>query len=162
MPVSEAYAHVVMEGVWHADGKTKSQESLRDPENVEAAIAAEEDAGDGSPDEGGDGESDVGQVGHGEEDGRKSDSGVRGQEARQARHEIVLEKELLVDRPQNVATDVSEIGVVERVECASGARQEYCGDGKSCGNGKNPQRRNEGAKVESKEFRGRALPKNQD
>jgi hypothetical protein len=66
--VSETYAHVVMEGVWYANGEAQSQESLRDPYNVQAAITAEKSAGHGSPDKGSDGESEVGQVRYGEQD----------------------------------------------------------------------------------------------
>jgi hypothetical protein len=50
--VAEAYAHVVVDVVGHGCGECHAEDSVRQGEGVEVAIAKEQQAGDGSPDEG--------------------------------------------------------------------------------------------------------------
>lgn len=52
----------------------------------------------------------------GKQHGRNRDSRVGREQAREPRHEVVLEQELLVDGPHNVTAHMPKIGLVELVE----------------------------------------------
>jgi len=62
VPVSESYAHVVEEDIRDADGEAKAQQSLRESDDIDAAITAEKCAGYGSPDQRRNSERNVGQM----------------------------------------------------------------------------------------------------
>ena len=155
--VSEAYAEVMIDRVGDADGEAEAEESLSEAEGVEVVVAAEEGAGNRSPEQRGGGERKIGQVGQGEQQRGGADRGVlAGEKAREARHEIVVEQELLVEGPENVSGDVFEVAFVERMQGADLFCDEDAGEGeKECG-GENPERAGETAAGEAKVVEGGA------
>ena len=138
--VSQADAEVMMDGVGDADGEAEAEEALGEAEGVEVVVAAEECAGDRSPEQGGGGKWEIGQVRHSEQDSGHGDGGVLAQEkAGQARHEIVVEQELLVEGPEDVSGDVLEVAFVERMQGANLFRDEDADEGEEEGGGENPE-----------------------
>jgi len=139
LPVSQPYTHVVKEGVRDADCKTESQQTLRQTQNKKAAVAAEQRAGDGSPRQCRYGEDEIGQMRDGEQHRGECYGGVAGEHTGKARHKVILQQELLVDRPEDVTTDVCKVCLVKMVEGTGLSRHKNSGDGNGDGGGKNPE-----------------------
>src|ERR1700694_3335665 len=129
-----------MQRVGDADGEAEAEESLGEAEGVEVVVGAEEPARNCSPDERCGGQRKIRQVRRREEDCGQPDCGtlIR-EEARQARHEEVIQKELLVERPENVAGYVLEVAFVKRVQSADLFCYEHAGDGDYDGGGEDPE-----------------------
>lgn len=111
MQVTQADAHVAMDVIRDGNRETDSQNAVGERQRVEIAIAQKEQTGEGSPDEREDCEHRVGDVSQGEEQRHQRDGPptVRNQ-AKHARQEITLQKELLHERPDEVSPDVGEEG----------------------------------------------------
>ncbi len=134
----------MVQGVGDADGEAQAEESLGQAQGVEVVVAAEEGAGGRSPEQSGGGEWEIGQVGDGEQQGGDADCGVLdGKKPREARHEIVVQQELLVEGPEDVSRDVFEVAFVERMQCADSFCHERAGEGEEEGGGENPERADE-------------------
>ncbi len=72
-----------------------------------------------------------------------------GKQVSKAGHEVILQEELLVDGPEDVARDVFEIGFVERVEGAGFCRDERAEQGKGDRSGQDPERFAEAAEADA-------------
>ena len=110
--IAEAYAQVMVHRVRHADGEAEAKQALSEAEDVEIVVAAEQPAGDRSPQKRCGSEGEIGKVSGCEQKRRYDDSGVTGHNAGEPRHEVVLQEELLVERPQNISANMSQVGVV--------------------------------------------------
>src|SRR5580698_3182015 len=122
--ISQTNPQMMMKRIRHTDSKAKPEQSLGEAEGPHIAIAPEQRAGDDAPYQRGCGEHEIGQMRRGEEHARQSQSrGFIREKTQQPVHEIVLQKKLLVNGPQHVAGDVSEVSFVERVK-----RSEFRGD----------------------------------
>lgn len=106
--IAKADAHVVMNVVGDGDGETHAQDSVRESERVEVAIAQKESAGASTPDEGEPNQQWVGDVGDREEDGRESNGrGAAHAKADEPEQNVNLQNELLHQRPYRVAENVN-------------------------------------------------------
>src|SRR5579864_8670958 len=76
--------------------------------------------------------------------------GCAGKKALQAGHEVVLQKELLIERPENVAGDVSEVSFVEGMQRAQPLGNQHTEKDEGDGGGDDPQRWKEAMGAEAK------------
>src|SRR5208282_2268276 len=131
---------MVMQRIWYADGEAEAEQSLGQAEGPEIAIAAKERARHDAPNQRSCCEDEVGQMRCGKEcSGERDSSGFIREKAEQAVHEIVLQKELLIDGPEHVAGDVGEISFVERMQRADFGGGEPTQGGKRDGGGQDPE-----------------------
>lgn len=157
MQVSEADAHVVMEGVGDADGEAEAEESLDNAKHVEIPHAQEKRAGDCTPDDGGGGECKIRQMRGGKQDGGEAHGrDLARKESQEAGQEVVLQEELLVDGPENVGGDVRGVGVAERMQRADLAGEQHAENRHSNGDGKNPARGEQASAAEAQFVEGGA------
>src|ERR1022692_3335671 len=139
--VSQSHPQMMMQCVRNADGKAQPKQSLGETEGVEVVVATEQRAGDCSPDQSRGREWKVRQVRRGEQYRSQSHGGAFAREqARQTGHEQVIQEDLLVERPQDVAADVFEIAFVQRVQRTDLPGRKHAYDCEKDGGGKNPQR----------------------
>src|ERR1700727_98174 len=104
---------MMMQRIRNADRKTKPEQSLREPEGVEIVIAAEQRARHRSPYQRGRRERKIRQVRSGEQYGGQAHGRTFARkQAGEARHEVIVQKKLLVERPQNVSRNVLEVAFV--------------------------------------------------
>src|SRR5450755_3378472 len=139
--VSQSHPQMMMQGVRNADGKAQPKQSLGETEGVEVVVAPEQRAGDCSPDQSRGREWKVRQVRHCEQHRGQAHGGAFAREqARQTGHEQVIQEELLVDRPQDVAADVLEVAFVQRVQRTNLPGHKHAYDCEEDCGGKNPER----------------------
>ncbi len=139
-----------MQCVGDADGEAEAEQSLSQAERPEVAIAQEQRARDDAPYQRGCGEHEIGQVRRGEErSGERHSGGFTRDQAQHSVHEIVLQKKLLVDGPEQVAGDVGEIGFVERMQRADFRCDEDAQGSERCCGRQDPQRGNEAAPAQA-------------
>lgn len=149
-------AHVVEDVAGDGDGEAHPENSMSEGQGVEAAVAQEERAGDGSPEEGERNENRVRDVGEGEEECGEDYSRDAGEaETQQAKQDVNLQDELLHEGPERVLEDVLEGGqrsieVVEGVQALSG---KHGGGGEGERGGDDPERWEEAAEAEAEGFR---------
>ena len=92
----------------------------------------------------------LGRWASGEQHGGDGDCGVlAGEKACEARHEIVVQQELLVEGPEDVSGDVFEVAFVERMQRADSFCHERAGEGEEEGGGENPEGADEVAAAEA-------------
>ena len=124
----------------NADGEAQSEQSLGEAEGVEVAVALEERTRDCSPDQRSGCEREIRQVGRGEQQSGQAQSGpFAGQKPRETRHEVVVQQELLIGRPQNVTEHVLEVAFIQGVKRTELLGDEHPGDGQETGGGQNPK-----------------------
>ena len=139
-----------MHRVGNTDGEAEAEEPLGETEGVKVVVAAEEGAGDCSPEQRGGGEWEIGQVGQREQHGGDADSSVLARKkAREARHEVVVQQELLIEGPQDVSSDVLEVAFVERMQGADLFCREGAGEREEQSGGKNPEGAGEATTAEA-------------
>ena len=138
-----------MQRIRYADGEAEAEQALGQAERPEIVIAAEEGAGRMPQTSVAAVSTRLGRCAAAKSVRRAPQQWLLREKAEQAVHEIVLQKELLVDGPENVAGDVFEIGFVERMQ-----RPEFCSDeraqhGKRDGGGQDPERWDEAAPAQA-------------
>ena len=147
MQVSEAHAHVMDPGVGNTNGEAQSQQALSDAQHIEIVISAEQRAGYRAPEKSGDRQGQIGQVCHGKKQRSHTDGRIARHDTRQTGHEIVLQEELLIERPQDVPTDVPQIGLKKAVKCPQVLCQESTEDREYDRRRQDPERGHQPAKT---------------
>src|SRR5262249_14440232 len=104
--------HVVVERVRHTNCQAEAKQSLCQSERIEIAITPEQHAGDHAPRKGGCCEYGIRQVRRSEENGN-DEYGLRFVPKNPCHpgQEVILQQKLLVDGPQEISSNVPEIGV---------------------------------------------------
>ena len=68
----------------------------------------------------------------------------------QPRHEVIIQKKLLINRPQHIPRDMLEVGLIQRMQHSKMPRQRCAHHRHQQRRRKNPQRRHKPAQPESK------------
>ena len=128
--ISQAHAQVMVQRVRDADRKGKAEQSLGQPKRVNVAIAAEQGAGSDSPQQRGRGQGKIGQVRQREQYSCERDCGrFARKQAQQPRHEVILQKKLLIASPEDIPGDVFEVAFIKRVQRADFFRDDDADNG---------------------------------